>query len=405
MDILKVGTLFSGIGAFEEALKQLGVPHSIEFACDSGEIELIPLDDKNERKQFKDFEKRVRSLDEDEKAQHKTLKEKIALINESIRETCYDIPTKAERTAYVNSLYHKYEGARENWVKKAYLANYSISEDDFHTDVRFMKGLDYKGNVDIIVGGSPCQSFSTYGKKQGLEDARGTLFYDYARIIVESQPKVFIYENVASLLSHDKGRTWETIQSVFRSIGYKINKQIINAVDYDHPQLRRRLFVVGIREDLYSKKYQFPPKMERTHVSTEFLETGVIPNEYYFGQKGFEWITIPEKNKRRSRVNQDVIGCETANQQTNWIGDFRVERPRPEHYADERIFIGKYDFGNGLEDAVGRRLTPRECLNLMGFSEDFKIAVPDKVAYRHAGNSIVVPVLKEIIKTVLPYTK
>jgi DNA (cytosine-5)-methyltransferase 1 len=104
-------------------------------------------------------------------------------------------------------------------------------------------------------------------------------------------------------------------------------------------------------------------------------------------------------------VNQDIIGCQTANQQDNWIGDFRVEYPQPHHYKDERIYVGKFDFkdGKGLVDAVGRKMTPRECMNLMGFDETFKIAVNDSVAYRHAGNSIVVPVLKEIIKSIQTY--
>ena len=145
--------------------------------------------------------------------------------------------------------------------------------------------------------------------------------------------------------------------------------------------------------------------MELVHKSTEYLETGKIKDVYYLGKKGFEWITTPSKNLRRSRVNQDIIGCQTAYQQDNWIGDFRVEHPQPHHYLDERIYVGKFDFkdGKGLVDAVGRKMTPRECMNLMGFDDTFKIVVNDSIAYRHAGNSIVVPVLKEIIKSIQTY--
>ena len=144
-----------------------------------------------------------------------------------------------------------------------------------------------------------------------------------------------------------------------------------------------------------------------TKKSTDFLEKGPIPLKYYLGEGGFTWITTYEKHKRRSRVNQDIIGCQTANQQDNWIGDFRIEHPLPEHYADPRIFIGKYDFqdGKGMVDAVGRKLTPRECLRLMGFSDKFRIVVDDHQAYHQSGNSIVVPVLKEIILTLIPYLK
>ena len=218
---------------------------------------------------------------------------------------------------------------------------------------------------------------------------------------------MFIYENVAAIKTNDNGHTWETMLSVWESLGYKIFPDILNAVDYNHPQLRRRVFIVGIRRDLCLFPYHFPEKMKLTKKSTDFLESSPIPLKYYMGEGGFTWITTYEKHKRRSRVNQDIIGCQTANQQDNWIGDFRIEHPLPEHYADERIFIGKYDFkdGKGMVDAVGRKLTPRECLRLMGFSDKFRIVVDDHQVYHQAGNSIVVPVLKEIIKTLIPYLK
>lgn len=402
---LRIGTLFSGIGAFEEALKQLDIPHEIKFACDTGEIELIPLDNVKERRAYKDLNRRVQKLTREEKI---SLNHYKSIINERIEEIryyCYGIQDKEERAKYVDELYHKYEGTRRNYVKESYLANYDIDPQNFHTDIRFLRGTDYVGQVDILVGGSPCQSFSLFGKKQGLEDARGTLFYDYARIIKETNPKVFIYENVPAIKSNDNGHTWEIMLSVWNSLGYKITPQILNAADYDHPQLRKRMFIVGIREDLYTTPYTFPAKKELTKKSTDFLEPSPIPLKYYFGRGGFVWVTTSAKNKRRSRVNQDIIGCQTANQQDNWIGDFRIEHPLPEHYADPRIYIGKFDFndGKGLVDAVGRKLTPRECLRLMGFSDNFRIVVDDHQIYHQAGNSIVVPVLKEIILTLIPY--
>ena len=400
---LKVGTLFSGIGAFEEALKQLDLPHEIKFACDTGEIELIPLDDKNNRRKYQDLNRRVRNLNAEEKALYEQYRRLIFQRIEEIRQISFNLPNKQQRTAYVNQIYKQYEGERRNYVKESYLANYDINPDDFHTDIRFMRGDDYAGELDILVGGSPCQSFSTYGKKLGLEDARGTLFYDYARIIKETRPKMFIYENVAAIKTNDNGRTWDTMLQVWQSLGYNISYQILNAVNYNHPQLRRRMFIIGIRNDIYSRPYHFPEPKELTKKSSDFLEKAPIPLKYYLGEGGFTWITTYEKHKRRSRVNQDIIGCQTANQQDNWIGDFRIEKPRAEHYADSRIFIGKYDFGKGLEDAVGRKLTPRECLRLMGFSDEFRIVVDDHQAYHQSGNSIVVPVLKELILTILPY--
>lgn len=404
---LRIGSLFSGIGAFEEALKQLGISHEIKFACDNGEIELIPFDDPKMRRRYKDLNKRVRSLNCEEKAEYEQLKATIAERIEAIKTHCNELPDKETRSKYVNSTYLQYEGEKRNYVKESYLANYPIAPEDFYTDIRFMRGDDYANQVDVLVGGSPCQSFSTYGKKQGLEDARGTLFYEYARIIKETQPKIFIYENVAAIKTNDNGNTWRTMLSVWNSLGYTIYDNILNAVDYNHPQLRRRVFIVGIRADLCSTPYHFPLKKALTKKSTDFLESQPIPLKYYLGEGGFKWITTYEKHKRRSRVNQDIIGCQTANQQDNWIGDFRIEHPSMEHYLDPRIFVGKYDFndGCGLVDAVGRKLTPRECLRLMGFSDDFKIVVDDHQTYHQSGNSIVVPVLKEIILTLIPYLK
>lgn len=400
--ILRIGTLFSGIGAFEEALNQLGIPYLIKFACDNGEIEFVPLP-ANERKEYRYLEKRVKSLSEDERAKYSAYKQEISSKIDEIRARCYSMPSSRERNDYINGLYEEYAPHRINWVKKAYLQNYSIDAEAFHTDVRFLKGKDYNNAVDIIVGGSPCQSFSNYGKKRGLDDTRGTLFYDYARIISESRPKVFIYENVESILTNDHHKTWEVIQAVFRSLDYSIFYSVIDAADHDFPQKRRRLFLVGIRNDLGVVDYTFPANKPLSHYCEEYLETGIIPNKYYLGKKGFEWITTLEKHQHRARVNQSIIGTQTATQQSNWTGDLRIERPRPDHYLDERIYIGQFDFGKGVEDAVARKLTPRECLNLMGFAPSFNTeGLSDNVVYRMAGNSIVVPVLKDLIVSVLP---
>lgn len=439
--MLRVGTLFSGIGAFEHALHQLGIEHQIQFACDNGERELpltygdlrrltagmnqAQLYDYCEKyinsigvkREFRDIELEqmlIHAYDATaendmpivvsyEKAGRKSLvKHKLILTQEQIIALTPGM-TMRQREEYVNALY---DGMGEhNYVKDAYVANYNIAEDRWHEDIRFFDAHEFEGDLDIMVGGSPCQSFSNYGKKLGLEDVRGTLFYDYARVISESKPKIFIYENVENVTKNDGGKTWKVMFDVWQSLGYHIEWSILNAKDYNHPQLRPRLFLIGFRDDIYTKPYMFPAKMELTHVSTEYLEPTPVDDIYYLGKKGFEWITDPKKNLRRSRVNQDVIGCETANQQDNWIGDFRVEHPQPWHYNDDRIYIGQFDFndGNGLVDAVGRKMTPRECMNLMGFDNTFNIVVNDSIAYRHAGNSIVVPVLKALIQSLKEY--
>ena len=116
-----------------------------------------------------------------------------------------------------------------------------------------------RGELDLLSGGAPCQSFSYAGKRLGLEDARGTLFYHYAKFLQKLQPKMFLFENVRGLLNHDKGRTYQTILNVFNDCGYKIDKKLLNAWDYDNAQKRERLITIGIRNDLVDKTtFKFP---------------------------------------------------------------------------------------------------------------------------------------------------
>ncbi|MCI9641787.1 MAG: DNA (cytosine-5-)-methyltransferase [Eubacterium sp.] len=353
--MIKVATVFSGIGAPEEALKQLNIDFDIVFACDNGEREI-----------------------------EKTYEE----ILEETKEMTSD-----ERVSFVNGLYKLTN--KENFVKKSYFANNKISNDKWYEDVRFIDGKKYKNSIDLLIGGSPCQSFSTFGKKKGFEDTRGTLFFHYANLIKEIRPSVFIYENVVGLKTHNGGNTWKRIQEVFDELEYNVFDFELNAKDYGLPQLRNRVFVVGFKNEMNVDKFDEPEKVELKKFATDYL-SNKVDLKYYMGKKGFEWVTTPEKHQSRSRVNRDIIGCQTANQQFNWIGDFRIESPTDEMRNNEKIHIGLYDG----KESVARKLTPEECLKLMGF-ENFHIVVDDKNAYRQSGNSIAVPVLKALLKNVV----
>ena len=99
-------------------------------------------------------------------------------------------------------------------VKDAYFANYNINKEDWHDDVTEFSAKKYRGKVDLLVGGSPCQSFSMAGRRGGLADARGTLFYDFIRVVQESNPKIFIFENVRGVINHDGGNTWRVMKDI-----------------------------------------------------------------------------------------------------------------------------------------------------------------------------------------------
>lgn len=364
--MIKLATLFSGIGAIEQALRQLNLDYEISFACDNGEREL--------------------SISKEE-------------IEKSIKDK-----NISEKKAYIDKLY--LDTGKENLMEKSYKANYKIDAKDFYQDVRFLDGNQYNGKIDILVGGSPCQSFSVNGKRGGFEDTRGTLFYEYARIVKESQPKVFIFENVRGMLNHDKGKTWNTIKNTFKQLNYYVyikkdskgkEKPILNAVNYGIPQKRERLFIVGFRKDIkLSKKFQFPEEIVLDKTVNDYFEKN-IESKYYLGKKGFEFVTT---HPSRARVGTSIMGCQKANQQFNWNGDFifeDYESIKNNKYILEKAYISTW---NGKKGVI-RKYTPRECLRLMGFDDCFKIVVNDQNMYRQSGNSIVVNVLKEIVKEVL----
>ena len=140
--------------------------------------------------------------------------------------------------------------------KKAYFANYNISENQWHDDIHTLDANPYQGKVDLFVGGAPCQAFSQRGKHGGFEDTRGTLFREFARVVMECKPKVFIFENVKGMLYHDNGRTWNTIKTCFeKDCKYQIYYQVLNSKDYGVPQGRDRIYCIGF---LKPQDFSFP---------------------------------------------------------------------------------------------------------------------------------------------------
>lgn len=353
------------------------------------------------------------------------------------------LETYDEKKAYVDNLYKGKES--QNQVRKSYMANYKIDDRHFHWNVSFLDGNEYKDQVDLFVGGSPCQSFSLVGKQRGLEDTRGTLFYEYARLVKEIRPKVFIYENVRALLSNDEGRTWETIQQVFTSLDYTWDYKILNAKDYGIPQNRERVFVVGFRNDLVLEKpFEFPKPIDLNGKTMKDFLMDNVSGKYYLPTKGVDFVTS-DKNltKRYTQIDGDIALCQKKNQQFNWHGDFVFEEENTDKQKSmqdlEKYFLSekvrKYVLATGTKgfyskpetdldiarpllttmhkmhragvdnyvttDGRLRKLTPRECLRLMGFSDSFKIVVSDTAMYQQSGNSIVVDVLMNIMAKVL----
>ena len=382
----------------------------------------------------------------------KDLSERLEMIHDKLFYLDTNIELKqledySERKKFVDNLYDGKES--QNKVKQSYMANYDIEDKDFHWNVAFLDGKQYAGQVDLFVGGSPCQSFSLVGKQRGLEDTRGTLFYEYARLVNEIQPKVFIYENVKAILSNDEGRTWEKMKEVFADLGYKVfytfngKPAVLNARDYGIPQNRERMFVVGFRNDInLIKDFEFPTPIPLEKKMQDLLLDNVS-GAYYLPKKGVDFVTS-EKNltKRYTQIDGEIALCQKKNQQFNWHGDFvfveenkdmeKTMEDLEKYFLSEKV--EKYVMATGTKNFYSRpktdlevarpllttmhkmhragvdnyvhtngrlrKLTPRECLRLMGFCDSFKIVVSDTSMYQQAGNSIVVDVLIAIMRQI-----
>lgn len=340
-----------------------------------------------------------------------------------------------------------FAGDIDDKCKASYFANYNIAEENWFSDIREFDATKYKGEVDFLVGGAPCQAFSMVGKRLGFDDARGTLFYEFARVIKETEPKVFLFENVKGLLNHDNGRTWCIIHGIFKELGYDIHFRVLNSKDYGIPQNRERLYCLGFKS---KTEFKFPAPIELEYIMYDFLEDYVY-TKYFLREKGIKFVTS-HKNREKSytQVNGDIALCQKRNQQFNWHGDFvyhpvAIDEDFEEDF-DEFIFdvrdveekyylsekVAKYVLAGGTKNfrtstktdldvarpllntmhkmhRAGvdnyvthkgriRKLTPRECLRLMGFKDTFKIVVSDTAMYQQSGNSIVVDVLIAILK-------
>ena len=350
---IRVASLFSGIGAFEQALKILGLKSKIVLACDN-----------------------------------------------------------------------------DQFVKKSFFANYEIEEKNWFNDIQEVNGTKFKNKVDLLVGGAPCQSFSMVGKRLGLKDNRGNLTLHFIKKINEIKPKVFIFENVRALLSVDNGDAWKIIYNKFKQTGYTFYYETLNAKNFGIPQNRERLFVIGFRNN---QNFSFPQPIKLKSTMQDYLE-GQFDKKFYLPPKGVAFVTKNKNLKKKyTQVNGKIALCQKRNQQFNWHGDFiQVKKTDIKKYilsnkvkkyvlsTGTKGFYSKPEIDleiarplvstmhkmhrSGVDNYISlkkgkiRKLTPRECLRLMGFPDTFKQVVSDTQLYRQTGNSIVVNIIIALLK-------
>lgn len=234
---------------------------------------------------------------------------------------------------------------------------------------------------DILFAGFPCQAFSICGDQKGFEDTRGTLFFDIARFLQAKRPKAFVLENVKQLVSHNDGKTFARISETLENLGYQVYYKILNALDFGLPQKRERVFIVGFREP-----HHFAWQLKQTKMKplSEVLENVVALN--YFASEQI-------KQNRLQGVKNKIITDDLTIWHENKGGNIS---PLPYSCALRSGASYNYLLVNGE-----RRLTEREMLRLQGFPEDYKIVVGYGAMRKLAGNTVAIPCVEEVLRSVL----
>ena len=282
-------------------------------------------------------------------------------------------------------------------------------------DIRKIRESDFPDDIDGIIGGPPCQSWSEAGSLRGIEDARGQLFYEYIRILKEKQPKFFLAENVSGMLANRHSEAVENIVNMFRECGYNVSITLVNAKDYGVAQERKRVFYIGFREDLHID-FEFPIgstvdddkkitlrdiiwDLQDTAIpaakSNHHNEKAINNNEYYTGA----YSPIFMSRNRVKSWDEQAFTVQASGRQCQL---------HPQ--APKMIKYGKNDcrFVEGKEHLY-RRMTIREIARVQGFPDTFKFIYDNtNDAYKMIGNAVPVNLAYEIavaIKDTLGDTK
>lgn len=240
-------------------------------------------------------------------------------------------------------------------------------------------------DFDILLGGFPCQPFSQAGLHKGFSDTRGTLFFEIERIISEKRPKAFLLENVKQLKGHDKGRTFSVIMQHLHDLNYYAEAKVLRAADFGVPQIRERIYIVGLDRDYYQipEGYSFPfpePTGKKTRVG-DILEKEV-DEKYTISDKLWEG---HQRRKVDNKKNGKGFGFSLFNADSPYTSTISAR-----YYKDGSEALIEQPRKNP------RKLTPRECARLQGFPDGYIIPVSDAQAYKQFGNSVAVPVIRAI---------
>lgn len=244
-------------------------------------------------------------------------------------------------------------------------------------------------DFDILTAGFPCQSFSSVGLLKGFDDPRGNLFFETARVIKAKRPRVVFLENVANLLKHDNGKTFEVIFATLAELGYFMRYEVMNALDYGIPQQRNRIYIIAFADKDLAENFVYPSKQELKYTAFDFFN----------------------KNLAEERFSME------NHRKVEEMRAFMSDRGKVYRFTDWGISSGKPGICPTLLAAMGspyeripffwdgniiRKITPREAARLQGFPEDYLLTERTiRQTYKQIGNSVCVPIIREIATNIL----
>lgn len=287
-----------------------------------------------------------------------------------------------------------YANEFDKYARETYSLNYpdtKLDDRDIHI-VPADEVVDQDGNdnIDIVVGGFPCQAFSIAGYRKGFEDDRGDLFFELLRIIEAKKPKAIFIENVKNMVSHDHGNTFKVIREALTENNYFIKWKVLNGKDYGNvPQNRERIYIVGFDNKEAYDLFEFPEEIKLTTTLRDIIDFKGVKDELYYYRKGKQRFF---DDLKLTMTSQDTV--------YQWRRQYvRENKNGVVPTLTANMGTGGHNVPLILTDSGEiRKLTPKETFNVQGYPKSFKI--PENVSngqlYKQAGNSVVVPVIKRI---------
>jgi DNA (cytosine-5)-methyltransferase 1 len=253
-------------------------------------------------------------------------------------------------------------------------------------DINFLESKEIP-KIDVLTGGFPCQAFSVAGYQKGFKDPRGNVFWEIVRLLEDKKPEIVFLENVKNLGSHDSGKTFRIILQALETVGYHVKYEILNSDGFGGvPQNRERIYIVGFKSKKYANRFEFPDKLRKKPSLNDFINFKTkVDDKFYYEDR----YMAPELRKSMRSMN-------TVYQ---WRRQYvRENKSGVCPTLTANMGTGGHNVPLILTPHGIRKLTPKECFNLMGFPKTFKL--PNNMAmshlYKQAGNAVVVPVIERI---------